>query len=229
MSTPKEKIRISIYGRNKEAVDPDIGAYLCSGESPDVYSTWVNVSVMRRLGFLFVGGVESAGGLFDIVFVFVIMAIVLAAFVFWQLVVFFIVMMVLGVLSGGAAFKYLRGTFIEMDPTKVRTEYLEDFVRKQVSEKAFVRVGTTGSKPELPPLVRAANRVTTVFQRGIQLSLLVATVFLVIEVYYWLTQAALLTDTTFLLLVGSLFILSVLVMDAGVLMSRRLRGRLNTK
>ena len=97
MAAPNEEneleptLWVAVFGGKKDIVQESLNKHLDSGDDPHLYNTWVNISAMRRLGFLFVGGVESAGGIFDILCMFSVLAIILGVFVFWQVIVFFAV------------------------------------------------------------------------------------------------------------------------------------------
>ena len=102
-------LRVSVYGGKKKEVFDSIKRHLGVSEETELYHTWINVSAMKRLAFLFEGGVESAGGITEIVCMFAVLLLLLALFAFWQLVIAIIVLVVMALFSGGAALKYLRG------------------------------------------------------------------------------------------------------------------------
>ena len=120
---------MSVYGGKRNDVKDSIERNL---ELTDegFYQTWLSINVMKQLGFLFEGGVESSGGIIEMIIMFIFVALILAAFAFWQVVIFMIVLLVLALFSGGAAFKFVRGTFIEADHTKIDLTKLDNFVKE---------------------------------------------------------------------------------------------------
>ena len=74
---------ITIYGGKKEEVGESAKNILGISDS-DYYGTWISMGIMQRLGFLFEGGVESAGGMGEIVCMFAVLIAVLALFAFWS-------------------------------------------------------------------------------------------------------------------------------------------------
>jgi hypothetical protein len=222
-----------IYGGKREDVGQALESVLGLGED-DYYQTWVSLGVMKRLGFLFEGGVESSGSLTGVVCMFAVLILVLALFAFWNLIVVFITLLVLTLLSGGAALKFARGTYVTATLDKLDTSQLEAFVNEQVVLGRFVYVKDTKDSPDLTRSSLACH----FFRRGIQFSLLVATVFLVVEVFYWLINAHFLsgldpvtgpTETFVLLVFGLVFLVGVMVIDLGVILryrlSKQLKGR----
>ncbi|MHA1637487.1 MAG: hypothetical protein ACTSUB_05675 [Candidatus Thorarchaeota archaeon] len=218
---------VSIFGGKKEIVEESLNTQLGDEGDAHMYNTWVNVSAMRRLGFLFVGGVESAGGVFDILCMFSVLAIILGVFVFWQVIVFFAVMVVLIIFSGGAAFKFVKGTYIEADAAKFNSTKLESFVEKQISEGYFVLTRSeSGYNPG--PITKQSTTATGIFRLGIHLSLIVATIFLIVElVYWWLSSfTSWLTDIPILIIFGAGFLIGIAIMDLGVILRRQLSKKL---
>ena len=230
MSVSGPTMEISVYGGRRDEVKESIERNLeLSDES--FYQTWLSINVMKQLSFLFEGGVESSGGLLEMIIMFVVVAIILAAFAFWQVVVFIIVILVLAVFSGGASFKYIRGTFIEADHTKLDLAKLDNFVKEQIERGRFVKVESEAAEAHLSDFTKRATRATRVFRDGIKLSLIVSTVFLLVEVVYryfaghWLSGLDPVTglqELWVLLGFGVVFLLGIVVMDIGVLMRRSL-------
>lgn len=87
----------------------------------------MNVGALKRLTFLFEGGVESAGGLIGLVIMFILLGVVLIAFAIWQIVIFFIVIAALTLFSGGAALKYLKCTYLTVPSSYLTNENLVVF------------------------------------------------------------------------------------------------------
>ncbi len=227
MSAPEEKeadLFISVFGGKKDDVSDALQQNL--GEDPHYYQTWVNVSIMRRLGFLFVGGVESAGGIFDILCVLAVLAAVLAVFLFWQLVVMLAVIAVLTIFSGGAAIKFLKGTFIEAHADKVPCDKLESFVVDQVVGGNFVQVRAPKGY-ETQYATQQSSSVTKMFRGGIYFALFIATLFMILEVIYYILNQMWMTNIDVLLLFAAGFLVGIAVMDLGVLLRRQLAKKVN--
>lgn len=214
---------VTVYGEKKEEVKDSLASHL-GEEDTHYYETWVNVSAMRRLGFLFVGGVESAGGIFDILCVLTILAAVIAVFVFWQVVVYIAVIAVLTIFSGGAAFKFLRGSFIEATSDKIPSEKLESFVIDQVAGGAFVQVRAPEGY-ELGEVARQSSSATKVFRLGIYFALFIATIFMIFEIVWYFLYQGWMTNLVVLALFGSGFLVGIAIMDLGVLLRRQLSRR----
>ncbi len=233
--TGKEpEVNITVFGGRKDDVTESLKKNLLRSEDVTVYQTWVNVRALKRMGFLFTGGVESAGGCFDVLFVIAVAALLLTFFVFWQIVIFFIVIGVLTLLSGGAAWKFVRGVFVEAPPDRIKMEGMDDFVREQLLAGRFVKVGlkNAGTDVELGSITKKSNQATKLFRDGIYLALAMATCFLIVEVGYWIYYRSILVpnlgfyELLLLASLGCLFLVGVIVMNAGVLARRRLAGRL---
>jgi hypothetical protein len=230
MSVSGPTMEISVYGGRRDEVKESIERNLeLSDES--FYQTWLSVNVMKQLSFLFEGGVESSGGLLEMIIMFIVVAIILAVFAFWQVVVFIIVILVLAIFSGGASFKYIRGTFIEADHTKLDLVKLDNFAKEQIERGHFVKVESKTAEAHLIDFTKKATRATKVFRDGIKLSLIVSTVFLLVEIAYryfaghWLSGLDPVTgpqELWVLIGFGVVFLLGILIMDIGVLMRRSL-------
>ena len=230
MSREEPTMVISVYGGKRDDVKESIERNLeLTDES--FYQTWLSINVMRQLGFLFEGGVESSGGLLEMIVMFVLVAIILAAFAFWQVVVFVIVILVLALFSGGASFKFIRGTFIEADHTKIDLSKLDNFVKEQIKEGRFVKVESVAAEASLSDFTKRASTATRVFRNGIKISLVISTIFLIVEVVYrifmnhWLTGLDPVTgpqEIWVLIGFGLVFLIGIIAMDVGVLMRRSL-------
>ena len=230
MSREEPTMVISVYGGKRDDVKESIERNLeLTDES--FYQTWLSINVMRQLGFLFEGGVESSGGLLEMIVMFVLVAIILAAFAFWQVVVFVIVILVLALFSGGASFKFIRGTFIEADHIKIDLSKLDNFVKEQIKEGRFVKVESVAAEASLSDFTKRASTATRVFRNGIKISLVISTIFLIVEVVYrifmnhWLTGLDPVTgpqEIWVLIGFGLVFLIGIIAMDVGVLMRRSL-------
>ena len=219
------KTSITIYGGKADEVGNDAKSILGIADD-EYYGTWLSMGIMRRLGFLFEGGVESAGGMAEIVCVFAIIVVVLAMFAFWSVAVVFIVVIVLTLLSGGAAYKFIRAVYITAPISSMENSKIDEFVVKQLTQGRFVKIE---SKTEVSEITQSASRASTAFRRGIQFALLVATIFLITEVIYflmnqhWLSGLNVATadfEILVLTIFGVFFLIGVIVMDIGVIMRR---------
>ncbi|TXT55990.1 MAG: conserved membrane protein of unknown function [Candidatus Thorarchaeota archaeon] len=222
----ERSVIITVYGGEERSVltsfKENIGD--CDQHS---YHTWVNVRAMKRLLFLFDGGVESAGGIFEIICVFAIMLITLALFAFWQIVIYFIVMIVLALFTGGVALKYIRGTFIEVEPTKLPPKLLNEFVKKQLIAGNFVRVEAPKNSINLESITKSSNRATQVFEVGVKLSLLVGTLFFIAQIAFRIWMNEWLSDITAITIFGLTFLTCILITDVGVILRHRLEKQLD--
>ena len=106
MSSPQPEaddvysVNITVHGGKKDEVEASIKEHLVGSEDVDMYQTWVNVAALRRIGLIFQGGVEASGAITDLLCLITAIAAILMIFVFWQVVVFFAVILVLTLLSG---------------------------------------------------------------------------------------------------------------------------------
>jgi hypothetical protein len=222
---------ITIYGGKKDDVGNDAKSILGIADD-DYYGTWLSMGIMRRLGFLTEGGVESAGGLGEIVCVFAIIIAVLAMFAFWSVAVVFISVFVLTLLSGGAAYKFIRAVYITTPIGNMEASNIDEFVVTQLGKGRFVKIE---SKTELSAIARSSSNASTAFRRGTQFALLIATIFLITEVIYflmnqhWLSGLNVATadfEIMVLIVFGVLFLIGVIVMDIGVLLRRNAAKRI---
>jgi hypothetical protein len=221
---------ITIYGGKADAVGTDAKSILGIVDN-EYYGTWLSMGIMQRLGFLFEGGVESAGGLAEILCMFAVLIMVLAVFAFWSVAVVFIVILVLTILSGGAGYKFLRAVYITAPLSKLETTKVDEFVIDQVRKGRFVRVEGIGEAEKMAESTHKSSTALSYFRRGIQFALFIATIFLISEVVYylmnqhWLSGLNAATATfeiTVLIIFGLLFLIGIVVMDIGVLLRRDL-------
>lgn len=222
-------VEISVYGGRLSKIQNSVQRNLVNPSEAGIYQTWMNVRAMRSLTSMIGGGVESAGGLIEIIWMFVVLAVIILLFFVWQLVVFFLVIGILALFSGGVALKYLRGTFVSMPSEKTSVDKLDAFVADVVTNGHFVRIKVTNQKTVLGPIGRSSNRATRIFLSGIHLSLLVATVFLAFEILYRYFWSAWMTDLLALGGFGLAFLFGILMIDASALARRRLAGRLKAR
>lgn len=235
MSESEPTIEISVYGGKRDEVKESIEKNLeLTDES--FYQTWLSINVMKQLGFIFEGGVESSGGIIEMIIMFVFVALILAAFAFWQVVVFIAVILVLAIFSGGASFKFIRGTFIEADYTKMDLNKLDNFVKEQIQKGRFVKVKSKAAEANLSDFTKKSTTATKVFRNGIKISLVISTIFLIVEVVYrlwaghWLSGLDPITGTQEIWVLvgfGLVFLIGIIAMDIGVLMRRSLSKSLD--
>jgi hypothetical protein len=230
------KTSITIYGGKKEDMRKSITDAL-NLSADDYYSTWISLGLMNRLGFLFEGGVESAGGLAGLIVMFIVLIAALTLFALWQIAVVFIVIAVLVLLSGGAALKFLRATYITKPMSEMDSLKVEQFVMTQVSQGRFVRLESVKTSDGMSRATLQVSTATLIFRRGIQFSLFVATLFLIIEIAYffivghWLSglnPTAGPMEALVLLNFGLYFLCGVILMDFGVLLRSRVEKSLQT-
>ena len=223
------KTSITIYGGKKDEVGSSAKRLLGISDD-DYYGTWLNLGILRRLGFLFEGGVESAGGLGEIICVLGVVIIVLAMFTLWNIAVVFLVVLVLTILSGGAAVKFIRAVYITAPLNALDKNQINEFVAEQVALGRFVRIEETKASKEMSGLAQKTSGATLVFRTGIQFALLVATVFLIVQVIYYfvmnhwisgLNEATQVLEIQVLTYFGLLFLVGVILMDVGVLLRSR--------
>ncbi|TFG33998.1 hypothetical protein EU527_05585 [Candidatus Thorarchaeota archaeon] len=231
-TTTIPKVSITVYGGKRQQVG-ESAKRLIGISDDEYYGTWINLGIMRRLGFLFEGGVESAGGLGEIICMFAVLIIVLAMFTLWNIAVVFLVVAVLTLLSGGAAMKFIRAVYIIAPLSNLDKSQVDEFVAEQVSLGRFVRI--EGSSKDMNILTQKISAATLTFRTGIQFALVVASVFLVIQVIYflmmnhWLSGLNPATQTLeiqVLTYFGLLFLFGVILMDVGVFMRSRSAKRL---
>jgi hypothetical protein len=225
---------ITVYGGKGKEVGEEAKTIL--GISDDeYYGTWLSMGIMRRLGFLFEGGVESAGGMGEIVCMFAVLIAVLAMFAFWSVAVVFIVVIVLTLLSGGAAYKFLRAVYITAPLSNLESSKIDEFVVDQLTKGRFVKVEKSESL-EMSEVTRRSSSAATDFRWGIQFSLFIATIFLITEVIYYLMNQHWLSglnaatadfEILVLTIFGILFLVGIVLMDIGVLLRRRLAQSLD--
>jgi len=221
---------ITIYGGKKEEVGESAKNILGISDS-DYYGTWISMGIMQRLGFLFDGGIESAGGMGGIVCMFAVLIAVLALFAFWSVAIVFIVIAVLSLLSGGAAYKFLRAVYITAPISNMESSKIDEFVATQLTQGRFVRIEDSDVSKTMSVVTQDASSATLTFKRGIQFALIIATIFLITEVYYFFTMGHWLSglnaatatlEINVLTLFGLLFLVGIILMDTGVLLRSRL-------
>jgi hypothetical protein len=220
------EIEIVVYGGKEAEVSKSLESHVGTGEDAHIYQTWINVAALKRLGFVFEGGVESAGGLFDLLFLFVVIAVIFILFLVWQLVVYAAVLVVLYIFSGGAALKYLRGSFITAPSGKIPADKLESFTTEQVKKGYFVKAKDDAGDASFGPVLNKSTTITVLFQAGININLLIATAFLAFQlIFRYLTNTWAL-DLYILTFFGIMFLTGIVAMDAAVLWRRRFAGKL---
>ncbi len=220
---------ITIYGGKKDDVGESAKNILGISDR-DYYGTWISMGIMQRLGFLFDGGLESAGGLGEIVCMFALLIAILALFALWSVAIVFVVIAVLTLLSGGAAYKFIRAVYITAPISNMESSKIDGFVAAQLTLGRFVRIEDSDASKKMSAVTQKASTATLTFKRGIQFALLIATIFLITEVIYffqmghWLSGLNVATATfesQMLTLFGLLFLFGVVLTDIGVLLRSR--------
>jgi hypothetical protein len=224
--TSQPDLFVSVYGGKKDDVTRSF-MRMSDDDNTHVYSTWVNIAVLKRFGNLFGGSVESAGGATDLLFLIIVSAVILGFYVFWQIVVFFLVIILLALFSGGAALKFVHGTFIEALSEKVGSKKLDAFLKEQIASGRFIEMRVSDSYSTKSFTMKASG-ATGVFKLGIYIALIVATVFLAVELLNLALTHLWLTNTLPLVVFGLAFLLGAVVMDAGVVLRWRLAKSLRT-
>ncbi len=222
-------LRVSVYGGKKKEVFESIERHLEVSEEAELYHTWVNVSAMKRLAVLFEGGVESAGGIIEIVCMFAVLLLLLALFAFWQLVIAIIVLAVMALFSGGAALKYLRGTFLSVPLDGVDFDAVEQLTKEQVIAGRFVNVTVDNAEKTIGPIASSSSKATWLFKTGIHIALIIATLFLVLEVAFRFLTDRWAFDATILLIFGWAFFFGIALMDGGVVLRYQLGKKLSNQ
>ncbi len=222
-------LRVSVYGGKKQEVFESIERHLGVNEEAELYHTWVNVSAMKRLAFLFQGGVESAGGIVEIVCMFAVLILFLALFAFWQLVIAMIVLIVMALFSGGAALKYLRGTFLSVPLDGVDLDAVAQLTKEQVIAGRFVKVAIDNAEKNIGPIAIASSKATRLFKTGIHIALLTATLFLVLEVVFRFLATQWAFDAVIFLVFGWAFFFGIALMDGGVVLRYQLSKKLGSQ
>ncbi len=222
-AAPQYDFRMIAYGGNKQTVREKFELYLGISNDTEFYQTWISVAMMRRLGFLFEGGVESAMGVFEIVCMFAILVLFIAIFVFWQIVIFFIVLVVLAIFSGGASLKYTKATFYGAYVNNIDSTNLEALVKDLIQTGCFVFIDSKSFKTKFSPITKKATRNASLFRTGISLALFTATAFLIVEVAYRLVYGSWSYNVLPLLVFGILFLISIVILDTGVALNYRLQ------
>ncbi len=225
---PENPFRVSVYGGKRDDVFESIERNLGTSDDTVMYHTWVNVGAMKRLQFLFIGGVEGAMGIFDVIAMFVILCLILVLFAFWQVTIYLIVIAILALLSGGAALKSVRGTFMAADPKNVNYEGIESFVMENLSKGYFVKIDPGATSRDLDNLTKSSTRATRIFQIGIYQSLVIATLILVIELAYRYIVGEWLLDLIILSIFGLGFLIGTITLDLGVYLRYKLAKKVRT-
>ncbi len=221
---------ITIYGGKKDEVGESAKNILEISDR-DYYGTWISMGIMQRLGFLFEGGVESAGGMAELVCMFAVLIAILALFALWSVAIVFLVIAVLTLLSGGAAYKFIRVVYITAPISNMESSKIDEFVVTQLTLGRFVRIEDSDASKTMSAVTKKASTATLTFKRGIQFALLIATIFLITEVIYffmmghWLSGLNVATaefEIQVLTCYGILFLVGVILTDIGVLLRRRI-------
>jgi len=217
-----DHLSMQIYGGTEAEILDSLESLIDKDEEVQSNQTWVNVGALKRLAFLFEGGVESAGGLIGLIIMFVLLGVVLIAFAIWQIVIFFIVIAALTLFSGGAALKYLKRTYLTVPANSLTSDNLAVFFEEQLSFGRFATLSEGMDFTEQPEVVRKSGRATRIFSLGIHMALAVATLLLIFEITGFFLLGGWITETSFLILHGLAFLVGIAIMDAGVILRHRL-------
>ncbi len=105
-----------------------------------------------------------------------------------------------------------------MDPAS-----LEAFTKDQILSGRFVRAKPEDPEMELQPITKSASSATQLFRTGIVFSLVIAMIFLIVEIVYRFLTGFWLRDLIVLLEFGIAFLLGIIMLDVGALKRRGLR------
>lgn len=222
IASSADPLSMQVYGGTEAEILNSLKSLMSQDEEIQSNQTWVNVGALRRLAFLFEGGVESAGGLIGLAVMFILLGVVLIAFAIWQIVIFFIVIAVLILFSGGAALKYLKCTYLTVPAGSLTTDNLAVFFEEQLTSGRFATLSEGLDFTEQPELVRKSGRATRIFRLGIHMALAVATLLLIFELVGYFVFGDWITETSFLILHGIAFLVGIAIMDAGVILRHNL-------
>ncbi len=222
IASSADMLSMQFYGGTETEILDSLKSLMTHDEEIQSNQTWVNVGALKRLTFLFEGGVESAGGLIGLVIMFILVGVVLIAFAIWQIVIFFIVIAALTLFSGGAALKYLKCTYLTVPSSSLTNENLVVFFEEQLSSGRFATLSDGMDYTEQPEVVRKSGRVTRIFRLGIHMALAVATILLIFELVGFFLLGGWITETSFLILHSVAFLIGIAIMDAGVILRHSL-------
>ncbi|MFO7835025.1 MAG: hypothetical protein R6V83_00070 [Candidatus Thorarchaeota archaeon] len=222
IASSADMLSMQVYGGTETEILDSLKSLMTHDEEIQSNQTWVNVGALKGLAFFFEGGVESAGGLIGLVIMFILLGVVLIAFAIWQIVIFFIVIVALTLFSGGAALKYLKGTYLTVPSSSLTNENLVVFFEEQLSSGRFATLSDGMDYTEQPEVVRKSGRATRIFRLGIHMALAVATILLIFELVGFFLLGGWITETSFLILHSVAFLIGIAIMDAGVILRHRL-------
>ena len=225
---PPEMLKVQVIGGPKDRVVEAFRQQLSPQEEPRVYRTWFNIRLLSRLENLFKDGIESAGGLFEIICVFFVAMMIIGFVLLSQLIIFSIVVVVMAIFSGGASLKFFRTTFVETPITNIDTNGLENFTAMLVKQGSLVSIETNEPSVNMGNLITRSNKATKSFLYGINIAQFTAMVFILAEVIYYILFRTWLADIPILAIFGIVFLLGIIVMDVGVVLRHRLAKTLMT-
>jgi hypothetical protein len=220
-------IDVAIYGGGKGDIPESIETHFGIELTKEAERRWVGPHAAKRVmgvttrGVSEIGYADASG---ECALLSIIVAFFLFLIVLWQLVMFLIVIVVLGIFSGGAALKYTRATYMTTDSASIESSQLEAFTKDMIDSGRFVMVSLEEPGFALGPVAKASTRATGLFRYGIVFSILIASLFLVTEVVYRFLYGVWLVDLLILAGFGIAFLLGIIATDAGVILRRRLRG-----
>ncbi|MGY5875789.1 MAG: hypothetical protein RTU30_08585 [Candidatus Thorarchaeota archaeon] len=223
---PTSNVNIAIYGRGKDDVNESIEKHFGVSLSSEAAHTWVGISQAKHTMRVTKKGILDTTYMaanVECVIVMIIVGFILSLLLLFQMIMFMIVLSVLGLFSGGAALKYSRVTYITALASEADPDSIEVFTKHQILNGRFVRVKPEDPGLELKSITKSANTATQLFRVGIVFSIVVATLFLFVEVGYRVLYGVWLTDLIALLEFGIAFLLGIIMTDVGALKRRGLR------
>ncbi len=215
-------LKVQVIGGSKDRAVEGFTQHLLPQEEPRVYRTWFNIHLLSRLENLFKDGVESAGGLFEIVCMFFVAIVIIGFVLLSQLLIFSIVVAVLALFSGGASLKFFRTTYIETPSASVSSGGAEKFVSEMLTQGSLVSIDSEDKSFTAGSIVKQSNRVTKAYLYGINTCQFIAMVFVLVEVLHYLLLRSWFVDWFILGIFGLVFLVGIILMDVGVLMRHKL-------
>ena len=219
-------IEIAVYGRGKDQITESIEKHFGMPLSLQTDHTWVGVKDAKKaLRVTSSGMTESAAALIDLacIVILLVIAVLVALFIFAEAILFVIVIAVLTIFSGGAALKYTRVTYITGNMFEIDIDEIETFTKEQILGGRFARTKADNQDVKFKNITNRATTATHLFRIGIVFSLMVATIFAAFEIVYRLIYGIWLVEYIVLAEFGVAFLLGIVLTDIGALLRRRLR------
>ncbi len=220
-------INLAVYGRGKDEITGSIEKHFGMPLSLQADHTWVGVKDAKKAMKVTSKGMsESFAAVIDILCIIIMLAavVLIALFILVEGILFIIVIAVLTIFSGGAALKYTRVTYISANMYEIGIEEVEAFFKAQTLEGRFVRAKATDPELKFKPITSKATRASQLFRIGIMASLVVATIFLILEAAYRIIYGNWYTEIIVLAEFGLAFLAGIILTDIGALLRRRLQS-----